>query len=86
MDAKITQKKNEIKCSIHHKDNKLPFHQLSDVPRCHKKNVVLGDLYRTNKTSCKFGRDISINNTKYVKVNFPNEFINSAKNNFYEIK
>ena len=86
MDAEITRNKNEIKCSIHHKDDKLPFQQLSDVPRCYKKNVALGDLYRTNKTSSKFGRDISINKTKYVKKNFPNEFIDSAKNNFYEIK
>lgn len=56
------------------------------MPRCYKKNVALGDFYRTNKTSSKYGRDISINKTKYVKKNFPNEFIDSAKNNFYEIK
>ena len=48
-DTKIARIKNEIKCFSHHKDNKLPFHWKSAVPRNYKKSVIVGDLHRDNQ-------------------------------------
>ena len=36
LDTKIVPNKNEIKCFSHHKDNKMPFHWKSAVPRNYK--------------------------------------------------
>ena len=34
-----------------HKDNKQPFHWKSAASRNYKKNVIAGDLHRSNKIS-----------------------------------
>ena len=67
--------KNEIKCFSHHKDNKLPFHRKSAVPRNYKKNVIVGDLHRTNKISYDLEKEICIIKAKYLKAGYPNGFI-----------
>ena len=43
LDTKIVRNKNEIKWFRHHKDNKLPFHWKSALPRNYEKNVIVGD-------------------------------------------
>ena len=81
--AKIAQNKNEIKCFSHHKDNKLPFHWKSAVPRNYKKNVIVGDLHRANKISSDLEKEISIIKAKYLKAGYPNGFIDSIINDFH---
>ena len=86
LDTKITRNKNEIKCFSHHKDNKLPFHWKSAVPRNYKKNVIVGDLHRANKISSDLEKEISIIKAKYLKAGYPNEFIDSIINDFHQTK
>ena len=60
LDTKIARNKNEINCFPHHKDNKLPFHWKSAVPRNYKKHVIVGDIHRANKISSNLEKEISI--------------------------
>ena len=83
VDTKITQNKNEIKCFPHHKDNKLPFHWKSAVPRNYKKNVKVRDLHRGNKISSELQKEISIVKAKYLKAGYPNGFIDFIINDFH---
>ena len=66
--SKIARNNNEIKCFSQHKNNKLPFHWKSAVPRNYKKNVIVGDLHRANKISCDLEKEISIIKAKYLKL------------------
>ena len=75
LDAKVAQNKNEIKCFFLHKDNKLPFHWKSTVPRNYKKDVIVGDLHRANKITSDLEKEISVIKAKYLKVGYPNGFI-----------
>ena len=75
LDTKIVRNKNEIKCFPHHKDNKLPFHCKSAVPRNYKKHVIVGDIHRANKISSVLEKEISIIKAKYLKAGYPNGFI-----------
>ena len=84
LNTKIARNKNEIKCFSHHKDNKLPFHWKSAVPRNYKKNVIVGDLHRANKISSNLEKEIFIIKAKYLKSGYPNEFIDSIINHFYQ--
>ena len=86
LDTKIALNKNEIKCFSHHKDNKLPFHWKSAVPRNYKKNVIVGDLHRANKISSDLEKEISIIKAKYLKACYPNGFIDSIINDFHQTK
>ena len=86
LDTKITRNKNEIKCFSHHKDNKLPFHWKSAVPRNYKKNVIVGDLHRANKISSDLEKEISRIKAKYLKAGYPNGFIDSIINDFHQAK
>ena len=86
LDTKIARSKNEIKCFSHHRDNKLPFHWKSTVPRNYKKNVIAGDLHRANKISSNLEKEISIIKAKYLKAGYPNGFIDSIINDFHQTK
>ena len=50
----------------HHKDNKLPYHWKSDVPRNYKKNVIVGDFYRANKIISDLEEEVPIIKAKYL--------------------
>ena len=67
-------------------NNKLPFHWKSAVPRNYKKNVIVGDLHRANKISSNLEKEIFIIKAKYLKCGYPNEFIDSIINHFYQTK
>ena len=86
LDTKIVRNKIEIKCFSNHKDNKLPFHWKSDVPRNYNKNVIVGDLHRANKISSDLEKHISIIKAKYLKAGYPNGFIDSIINDFHQNK
>ena len=83
VDTKITRNKNEIKCFPHHKDNKLPFHWKSAVPRNYKKNVKVRDLHRGNKISSDLQKETSIVKAKYLKADYPDGFIDFIINDFH---
>ena len=86
LDTKIARSKKEIKCFSHHKDNKLPFHWKSTVPRNYKKNVIVGYLHRANKISSDLEKEIFIIKAKYLKAGYPNGFIDSIINDFHQTK
>ena len=86
LDTKIARNKNKIKCFSHHKDNKLPFHWKSAVPRNYKKNVIVGDLQRANKISSDLEKKISIIKAKYLKACYPSGFIDPIINDFHQTK
>ena len=86
LDTKIARYKKEIKCFSHHKDNKLPLHWKSAVPRNYKKNVIVGDLHRANKINSDLEKEISIIKAKYLKAGYRNEFIDSIINDFHQTK
>ena len=75
LDTKIVRNKNEIKCFPHHKDNKLPFHWKSAVPRSYKKHAIVGDIHCANKISPNLEKEISTIKVKYLKARYPNGFI-----------
>ena len=56
------------------------------MPRSYKKNVIVVDLHRANKTSSSLGQKIPVNKVKYLKVGYPNAFINSVIDYFYRTK
>ena len=78
LDTNIARNNTNIKCFSYHKDNKLPFHWKSAVPRNYKKNVIVGDLHRANKISSDLDEEISIIKAKYLKAGYPSGFIDSV--------
>ena len=86
LDTKIVWNKNEIRCFSHHKDNKLPFHWKSAVPRNYEKNVIVGDLHHANKISSDLEKEIAIIKPKYLKAGYHSGFIDSIIYNFHQTK
>ena len=86
LDTKKARNKNEIKCFSHYKDNKLPFHWKSAVPRNYRNNVIIGDPHQANKSSSDLEKEISIIKAKYLKASYPNGFIDFIINEFHQTR
>ena len=75
LDMKI--KNGIIETSVVVKESKIPNHWSSAVPKRYKRNAIVGDLHRVHKTSSNFELEKQPIKKKYLRINFPYNFIQS---------
>ena len=64
-----------IETSVAVKDSKIPNQWSSAVPKKYKRNAILGDLHKAHKISSNFELEEQRIKKKYLRVNFPYNFI-----------
>ena len=70
--------------SVAVKESKIPNHWSSAVLKKYKRNAILGDLHRAHKISSNFELEKQRIKKKYLSVNFPYNFFQSAFNSYQQ--
>ena len=66
------------------KETKLPIPWSSKVPKRYKRNAIVGDLHRAKRIGSDFDQEIKNIKTKYRKAHFPQRYVDSIVQQFYE--
>ena len=84
VDTEIMIKNGIIETSVAIKESKILNHWLSAVPKKYKRNAILGDLHRAHKISSNFELEKQRTKKNYLRLSFPNNFIQSTFNSFQQ--
>ena len=60
----------------------MPFHWTSTVPKIYKRNIIIGELYRSKRISSDFNEEVKRIRLKFIKAGYPFKFIESVIRNF----
>ena len=66
------------------KTTKQPTHWSSKIPERYKRNMILGDLHRSNRISSNFSEEIKFISHIYEKADYPKRFINRVIRQFQD--
>ena len=78
LDTNISFNGNQIITNVVSKDNKLPPHWLSNIPKRYKRNIINGELHRAKKISSDFEKELIRIRLKYKNAGYPPRFVNSV--------
>ena len=68
---------------VYRKTRQQPIHWSSKILRSYKRNMILGDLHRSNRISSNFS-EVKFISHKYEKADYHKGFINSVARQFQE--
>ena len=72
--------KSFIQFLMYQTENKKPIHWNSAEPKSYIRNVIIGNVHRTEKISCDFDYEILVIKSKYIKSGYPSKFVTSVIN------
>ena len=67
LDSNIKIDNGKVETSVYWKQNKMPVHWTSKVPKCYKRNAINGDLNRSYQISMNLDHEKEIIREKYHK-------------------
>ena len=70
--------------TVSRKTTKQSTYWSSKIPKRYKRNMIQGDLHRSNRVSSNFSEEIKFISHKYEKADYPKRFIDSVKRQFQE--
>ena len=82
LDTKISYNGNRMVTNVVSKENKLPPHWSSNIPKRYKRNIINGELHRAKKISTKFEKELFRIRIKFKNAGYPIRFINSVISSF----
>ena len=69
---------------VYRKTRKQRTHWSSEIPKRHKRNMILGDLHQSNCISSNFSEEIRFISYKYDKADYPQRFVKSVIRQFQD--
>ena len=82
LDTKLVIENGIYTTEVYRKPMKYPVPWSSQIPKRYKRNTVNGDLYRSQRISNNFPKEVTEIRKKFLKANYPIRFINSVINQF----
>ena len=82
LDTKLNCVNGIYETMVYRKENKLPPHWSSKIPKRYKRNAIIGDLHRAKRISSNFNTEVYNIKTKFQKAGYPFRFVNSIVNQF----
>ena len=84
MDTSLHLNNGIYDSTVYRKTTKQSIYWPSKIPKRYKRNMIQGDLHRSNRVSSNFSEEIKFISHKYEKANYPKRFIDSVKRQFQE--
>ena len=78
LDTSLHLNKGIYDFKVYRKTTNQSTHRPSKIPKRYQRNMILGDLHRSNRISSSFSEEIKFISHKYEKADYPKRFINSV--------
>ena len=82
LDTQISFSNDQIITAVVSKDNKLPVHWSSKIPKRYKRNTINGELHRAEKIASNFTTELERIRLKFKKASYPKPFVESVITSF----
>ena len=82
LDTQFSYNNDEMITAVVSKDNKLPVHWSSKIPKRYKRNTINGELHRAEKIASNFTTELERIRLKFKKASYPKPFVESVITSF----
>ena len=82
LDTKISFSGTQTITEVVSKENKLPAHWQSNIPKRYKRNIINGELHRAKKIATDFEKELVRIKVKFKNAGYPYRFVNSVISSF----